>query len=158
MKNTKCYYLIFSQKDFLENQVIEELIRERSNYYISENKNPDFWVLNSPKFIKQEAINKKIKTSNFYKLKNSQIIKNNEEYYSSILTFNEEFYVWMQLRLGDFEDINLDKLEINKVYNVDGIKGEFLITEENINLLNSEDCQLNPELITKKFSNFIQYV
>ena len=42
MKNLKCYYLIFSQKDFLENQVIEEIIRERSNYYISENKNPDF--------------------------------------------------------------------------------------------------------------------
>ena len=61
MKNLKCYYLIFSQKDFLENQVIEEIIRERSNYYISENKNPDFWVLNSPEFINDYEINKKIK-------------------------------------------------------------------------------------------------
>ena len=158
MKNTKCYYLIFSQKDFLENQVIEELIRERSNYYISENKNPDFWVLNSPQFIKEEDINKKIKNSNFYKLKNNQTIKNSKEYYSSILTFNEEFYIWMQLRLGDFEDINSQELEINKIYNVDGIKGYFDITKENTNLLNSDNSQLNPELITNKFSSFIQYV
>ena len=64
----------------------------------------------------------------------------------------------MQLRLGDFEDINLEKSKINKIYNVDGIKGEFIVTKENINLLNSEDSQLNPELITNKFSNFIQYV
>jgi len=158
MKNTKCYYLIFSQKDFLENQVIEELIRERSNYYISENKNPDFWILNSPEFLKQGNIIKKIKNSNFYKLKYNQIIKNNEEYYSSILTFNEEFYIWMQLRLGDFEDIDLEKFKNSKIYNVDGIKGSFILTKENMSLLNSDFSKLNPDLITKKFSNFVQYV
>ena len=118
----------------------------------------DFWILNSPQFIKQENISKKIKNSNFYKLKYNQIIKNKEEYYSSLLTFNEEFYIWMQLRLGDFEDIDLEKFDNSKIYNVDGIKGSFILTEENKSLLDSDSTRLNPDLITKKFSNFVQYV
>ena len=40
------YYLVMSQIDMLENQVLEEILRERANYYLSKNKNIDFWLLN----------------------------------------------------------------------------------------------------------------
>jgi len=45
------YYLIMSQIDMLENQVLEEILRERANYYFSKNKNIDFWLLISPNFL-----------------------------------------------------------------------------------------------------------
>jgi len=64
--NITYHYLIMSQKDFLYNQVIEELLREKSNYFISQNKKRDFWVLTSPQIIKNKEINNKIKQSNFY--------------------------------------------------------------------------------------------
>ena len=31
------HYLIMSQRDLFENEVIEELLRERANFYISKN-------------------------------------------------------------------------------------------------------------------------
>lgn len=39
------YFILMSQKDFLENQVIEEILRERANYYTSKDKIKDFWIL-----------------------------------------------------------------------------------------------------------------
>jgi hypothetical protein len=163
MKNVTCYYLLFSQKDFLQNQVIEELIRERSNYYIAENKSTDYWILNSPEFINNSELKEKIKLSSFYRAKQNEIVKNNEEYFSSILTFNKEFFVWMQLRLGDFEDINLindNKLNDNKLkdFRVDGIKGEFILDTFDFNILKSKSNKIHPDLMLLKFSNFIEYV
>jgi hypothetical protein len=158
MKNITCYYLLFSQKDFLQNQVIEELIRERSNYYIAENKNTDYWILNSPEFVKNSQLKEKIKLSSFYKAKQNEIVKNNEEYFSSILTFNKEFFVWMQLRLGDFEDINLIYDNKLKDFRVDGIKGEFIFDTFDLNILKSKSNKIHPDLMVLKFSNFVEYV
>jgi hypothetical protein len=158
MKNVTCYYLLFSQKDFLQNQVIEELIRERSNYYIAENKSNDYWILNSPEFINNSELKEKIKLSSFYKAKQNEIVKNNEEYFSSILTFNKEFFVWMQLRLGDFEDINLINDNKLKDFRVDGIKGEFILDTFNFNILKSKSNKIHPDLMVLKFSNFVEYV
>ena len=158
MKNVTCYYLLFSQKDFLQNQVIEELIRERSNYYIAENKSTDYWILNSPEFINNSELKEIIKLSSFYKAKQNEIVKNNEEYFSSILTFNKEFFVWMQLRLGDFEDINLINDNKLKDFRVDGIKGEFILDTFNFNILKSKPNKIHPDLMVSKFSNFVEYV
>jgi hypothetical protein len=158
MKNITCYYLLFSQKDFLQNQVIEELIRERSNYYIAENKSTDYWILNSPEFVKNSQLKEKIKLSSFYKAKQNEIVKNNEEYFSSILTFNKEFFVWMQLRLGDFEDINLIYDNKLKDFRVDGIKGEFILDTSDLNILKSKSNKIHPDLMVLKFSNFVEYV
>ena len=158
MKNVTCYYLLFSQKNFLQNQVIEELIRERSNYYITENKSTDYWILNSPEFINNSELKEKIKLSSFYRAKQNEIVKNNEEYFSSILTFNKEFFVWMQLRLGDFEDINLIDDNTLKDFRVDGIKGEFILDTFNFNILKSKSNKIHPDLMVLKFSNFVEYI
>jgi hypothetical protein len=45
-----------SQKDFLQNQVIEEILREKSSYYMVQNKVPDYWILISPKFLSENNL------------------------------------------------------------------------------------------------------
>ena len=54
-----------SQKDFFENQVIEEILRERTNYYLAKNKIKDFWLLVSPDFVLSTDLIDKIKSTNF---------------------------------------------------------------------------------------------
>ena len=67
MSETTYFYLIFSQIDLLKSEAIEELLRERTTYYWSkEQKDRDFWVIISPKFVNDIKINKKIKESQFY--------------------------------------------------------------------------------------------
>ena len=61
------YYLIMSQSDFMQNQVLEEVLRERATYYNEKKKSLDFWVLISPNFIKNLDLNQKIINTNFYK-------------------------------------------------------------------------------------------
>jgi hypothetical protein len=59
------YYLIMSQSDFMQNQVLEEVLRERATYYNEKKKSLDFWVLISPNFIKNLDLNMKV---NIYKV------------------------------------------------------------------------------------------
>ena len=61
----KYYYLLMSQQDMIQNQVLEELLRERVNYYLSKGKNIDFWLTVSPSFIFEMELNKKIEKTKF---------------------------------------------------------------------------------------------
>ena len=45
------HFLLISQIDLFKNQVLEEVLRERANFYISQNKKQDFWILTFPNFI-----------------------------------------------------------------------------------------------------------
>ena len=56
MKKIDYYYVIMSQKSLLENQVVEEILRERANYYISKKKPLDFWITISPNFLADSII------------------------------------------------------------------------------------------------------
>jgi hypothetical protein len=38
MTNVKYYFILMSQKQMLENEVLEEILRERTSYYCSKNK------------------------------------------------------------------------------------------------------------------------
>ena len=71
---TDYHYIIMSQKDFFENQVIEEILRERTNYYLAKNKIKDFWLLVSPYFVLSTYLIDKIKSTNFYS-QQSQVIE-----------------------------------------------------------------------------------
>ena len=148
------HYLIMSQQDFLYNQVIEELLREKSNYYISQNKKRDFWVLTSPEIIKNNKLNDKIKESSFYK-KNKKLINLTEDsekqFYSALVSTNADFIGWFKLRIGDFEEIGSN---INKEnYKLDGI---YLKTEEKLfdNNINFDKKFIHPNILEKQFSNF----
>ena len=43
-----------SQKDMLQNQVLEEILRERATYYISKKRTLDFWITISSDFLEDE--------------------------------------------------------------------------------------------------------
>ena len=60
------YYILMSQRDMTQSQVLEEILRERANYYFSKNKPLDFWLTISPSFIKDLGIDKKVIKTNFY--------------------------------------------------------------------------------------------
>ena len=109
------YYLIFDQKDFFENQTIEELLREKATYYNSKNCIIDFWILVQPNFLKNNLLQNNIKGTNY--IKNN---KYSDGYYVVLKSTNLEFIKWMKLRLGYFEELfskNFDdKLISNGVY------------------------------------------
>ena len=65
--NINYHYLIMSQKDLLQNQVIEEILREKSSYYAAQGKVPDYWILISPKFLEEENIKKELRETKFFK-------------------------------------------------------------------------------------------
>ena len=146
-----------SQQDLLQNQVIEELLRERSNYYISQNKNPDFWILTSPKYIENKIIKNKIINSNFYKKHINKInlsnLSLNKDFFACLISTNEDFIDWFKLRIGDFENLNEN---INKQnYTLDGIQLIVNLNSEDKNLLKFDKEKIHPELINNKFSEFI---
>ena len=155
--NINYHYLIMSQQELLQNQVIEELLRERSNYYISQNKNPDFWILTSPEFVENDIIKNKLLGSNFYKKHIKEISLINlhakKNFFACLVSTNKDFIDWFKLRIGDFE--NLDE-NINKQdYKLDGAQVNIDFSSFNKNLLKFDKEKIHPELINNKFSQFI---
>ena len=61
------YYLLMSQQDLFKNEVIEEIIRERTNSYFNQQKRNDFWILVSPNFVNSKNMSEKIKETNWLK-------------------------------------------------------------------------------------------
>ena len=151
------YYLIMSQIDMLENQVLEEILRERANYYLSKNKNIDFWLLISPIFLKTNNLLEEIKQTNFYKQQKTKISSNTDkDYYSSIISLDKEFILWLQLRLGYFENVN-SKISDNFVS--DGVCGFFDHIDEasfNTSPLKNETNKINPSILMKKYKKTLQ--
>jgi hypothetical protein len=152
-----------SQKDFLENQVIEEILREKSSYYMVQNKVPDYWILISPKFLTKNNLEEKIKTTRFYKNQKSKIVfKSNDsseiEFYASLVSSDKEFMNWVKLRLGYFEEINEFESERgSSSYVSDGICGSYLMkdnTEESFLLDNNNF--VHPDIIQSKLFNSVK--
>ena len=110
MNKTNIYFLLFSQKDFLKNTVIEEILRERTNYNCQQKKQRDFWILVSPSFLSNNELDKKIKTSNYFF---NQFLENDEQNfkYIAIISYKLEFINWIKLRLGSFESLNSLNIE-----------------------------------------------
>nr|QVY58223.1 hypothetical protein [Eucheuma denticulatum] len=96
------YYFAIASKKFLVNEEpIEEILRERTNHYTSINKNIDFWFTINPQFIHLPEL-KYIKT----KLKQPA---------AAIVSLDKEFIEWLKLRIGfvtigNFESKSLDQL------------------------------------------------
>jgi hypothetical protein len=162
---TTYYYLVMSQKDFLQNQVLEEILREKASYYNTRKKNLDYWVLVSPKFLFSNEIHNKIKKTIFYKQKiNNILVKNSEseeknyEFYISLISVDKQFMEWIKLRLGYFEDINTsDEIISNLNYSSDGICGKLVInsnTKENILLSNKNF--LHPDILINRFKKSLE--
>jgi hypothetical protein len=152
-----------SQKDLLQNQVIEEILREKAGHYNARNRMPDFWVLINPSFLKENNLLNNIRNTNFYsqqkekinyKFKDSNEFK---EFYGVLISTNEEFMRWIKLRLGYFENINeFNKNNTNQFsYISDGVFG--IINNQNFkNILQSQTNFLHPDILINKFKNSLE--
>nr|YP_009244142.1 hypothetical protein Gele_134 [Gelidium elegans]AMK96384.1 hypothetical protein Gele_134 [Gelidium elegans] len=94
------YYFALASVNFLTNEEpVEEILRERTNYYNSINKDIDFWLIRNPDFIKSNII-----------LNQQQAVP-----YAAIISLDKDFIQWLKLRLifvmiGEFKS----QLDIKK--------------------------------------------
>jgi hypothetical protein len=148
-------FLILSQKSMLKNQVLEEMLRERSNYYFSKSRPLDFWILISPAFL--SVFYQKIQQSSFF-LQNKQEILSNEKlpFYSLIISSNSDFIQWIKLRLGYFIDINDSFSEGEKIYTTDGIFGSIDLKLFNSFNFLSLNHFLHPDLFSQKYKQIFE--
>ena len=163
--NISYHYLIMSQKDLLQNQVIEEILREKSSYYAMQNKIPDYWILISPNFITKQGFNSKIRKTRFFKNQSSKIVFNQNEkkeveFYGSLVSLDKEFMNWVKLRLGYFEDLNsFEDQDSASSYVSDGVYGEHVFEGKNLSqnsFLSSNPNLVHPDIVLEKLSNSIR--
>ncbi|CCP38052.1 conserved hypothetical plastid protein (plastid) [Chondrus crispus] len=80
------YFAVASQNFLLREEPIEEILRERTNYYKNINKDIDFWLVTNPHFINRSEF-KSIKT---------QLINPS----AAIISLDQQFIQWLKLRIG----------------------------------------------------------
>jgi hypothetical protein len=148
-----------TQKDFYQNQGLEEILRERANHYSSRKKIRDFWVLTSPNFLFSSNLSNQIKNSNFYFQKKPMLSTDeNLDFYAAILSTNKDFINWMQVRLGSFENLD-EKISSNKQTKFDGIFGKILFQTNEVKTKNPLQNTLNflqPEILLDKNKEFLK--
>ena len=163
--NINYHYLLMSQKDLLQNQVIEEILREKSSYYAVQNKIPDYWILISPDFLKKDELNQKVKLTKFFQNQQKKIVfdsKKNKpvEFYASLISLDKEFMNWIKLRLGYFEEIDSSQKEQRiGSYVSDGVCGT-ITTKDNLeeknSLLSHNPNLIHPDIISEKLLDSIK--
>lgn len=149
---TKYYYLASSQTRFLQEEVLEEILRERANYYISKKKPLDFWLTISPRFLQEKRINEKIKKTRYYSQEIPSITwKERYDFFAVVISTNKEFIKWLELRIGYFEDIENPETE---GFVVDGFYGS-IDSDDGKDILKSplqgRDRLIQPTLMIKKY-------
>lgn len=92
------YFAIASKKFLIEAEPIEEILRERTHYYLSNKKSIDFWFINNPRFI--------------YKPEFNSIKKMINGTPAAIISLDKEFIEWIKLRIsfvltGEFKSESL---------------------------------------------------
>jgi hypothetical protein len=135
LQSIKYHYLIMPQQEILINQVLEEILRERTTSFLVRKKTRDFWLISAPSFVYSEDFLKKLNQTNFFVQKQKQISESLSEksfsFYGALVSTDEIFINWIRLRLGYFENIN-NPDENNKNINCDGLYGFFELNN-NIN-------------------------
>jgi hypothetical protein len=154
-----------AQKDLLENECLEEILREKTTYYSIRKKHRDFWLSISPTFISHPIFFQSLKSTNFYKLKkplfSPYLIENQRPFFASLISLDKEFINWIQLRLGYFEnidDIHFDQNNQRQSFVSNGIKGTLHIAKQEIinNPLNYSENYLHPDLFLKQNTKFLK--
>jgi hypothetical protein len=147
-----------SQKEMLQSQVLEEVIRERTNYYKIREKMFDFWIMVSPDFLDTQSMITQIHASKFYEQKRNQICdKLGNEFYSVFLSPDEDFMRWLKLRIGYFENIKEPYVYNEQDFVSDGVFG-FLETCIDPMLLKSNKYHLHPDIQALKLKTSLEMV
>jgi hypothetical protein len=87
MEFTKYYFVVASKQFLVTEEPLEEVLRERIQYYSRTKKRIDFWLLPSPKFLEAE---------NFKNIKNKFPMN-----CLAIVSTNKIFITWLKLRLNN---------------------------------------------------------
>ncbi len=90
------YFAVASQSFFLDQEPIEEILRERTNYYKNFNKEIDFWFILNPTFFDKFNISSNVNSNSL----NKSI--------AAIVSLDKQFIQWLKLRVvfvytGSFE-------------------------------------------------------
>lgn len=151
---TVYYYILMSQTQMLRNEVLEEILRERTNYYFAKSKTIDFWITISPAFVTTFALQQKIQTTNFFRQRKTELLSQKEPFYSALISSDKEFIRWIRLRLGYFEDLDED-IENNRSFDnsiSDGVTGSFEVLPSNsISPLISNSKFLHPDILLETY-------
>nr|YP_009295866.1 hypothetical protein Schim_120 [Schimmelmannia schousboei]AOM64801.1 hypothetical protein Schim_120 [Schimmelmannia schousboei] len=83
------YFAIASQNFLMNEEPVEEILRERTSYYKSINKDIDFWFVINPTFIQSSKLN----------YINQELIGS----YAAIVSLDQQFIQWLKLRIGFVE-------------------------------------------------------
>ena len=148
------HYIVFEQNDFFKNQVIEELLRERANYYVSKNKEQDFWILLNPKILKTTNILEKIKKTQYWK--NNKKLKGDKDLtkYVFLTSTDIEFVKWIKLRIGYFEEIENPLLKYDLNSNGIYLSNVFLDTKRNF-LLEHNLFSISSEILVEQLESVV---
>ena len=83
---TKYYFILATENFLAEEEALEEVLRERVQYFRKQNKPNDFWILPNPSFLNTQ--DNKIST-----LKNKFTKPT-----MAIISTDKSFIVWLKLR------------------------------------------------------------
>lgn len=91
---TKYYYILASQHFLLEEEPLEEVLKERTRNYHEQEKEIDFWLVKNPAFLEAPEM-----AANKNKCPKPPV---------AIISTNPQFITWLKLRLeyvitGEFE-------------------------------------------------------
>ncbi|EAZ93320.1 MgPME-cyclase complex family protein [Crocosphaera chwakensis] len=91
---TTYHYVLASQRFLLEEEPLDEVLRERVRNYQEQNKEIDFWLVKQPAFIEAPEF--------------AEIKAKCPQPCAAIISKNSEFITWLKLRLeyvvkGEFE-------------------------------------------------------
>lgn len=138
------HFIIMSQRQMFQNQVLEEILRERTDFYLANNKEIDFWVLVSPSFLYTSPFQNRLKETKFYEQFQAEICDQNENKTFAVLaTTNTKFANWVKLRLGYFESWDDYKTTKSNLRISDGVAET--IEQENKQVL--KKMKSNPNML-----------
>lgn len=88
------YYVLASQRFLIEEEPIEEVLKERTRHYHEQEKEIDFWLVKQPAFLEAPEM--------------AQIKAECPQPAAAIISTNPQFITWLKLRLeyvitGEFQ-------------------------------------------------------
>jgi hypothetical protein len=107
----KYYFILMFQVEMFCSAVLEEILRERTTYFLESNNNTiNFWILEQPAFFndlisKDLKLEKTVGNTNFGKKWRRAEEVGDFVYYSAVISTNKLFINWLRLRLGYFDEI-----------------------------------------------------
>jgi hypothetical protein len=94
MKMQTYYYVLTSQRFLLQEEPIEEVLKERTRHYHEQEKEIDFWLVKQPAFLEAPEM--------------AEIKAKCPQPSAAIISTNQQFITWLKLRLeyvitGEFQ-------------------------------------------------------